>query len=749
MSRNDTEATVGSVGITYRESTPWWPEPIHPAADAPNVVLVVLDDVGFGSLGCFGAEVETPVMDALAREGLQYTNFHVTPLCSPTRAALLTGRNHHSVGMSMLSNADSGFPGKRGSVSNSAATVAEVLCSEGYNTAAFGKWHLAPIDQTTSVGPYDQWPLGRGFERFYGFLEGITDQFYPELVQDNHRIDPPATPDEGYHLSEDLVSHVIDYVSDQKSVAPDKPFFAYLAFGAGHTPHQAPSAYLEKYRGRYDQGWDVIREQRHARQIELGVIPEGTLLAPRNDGVEPWDSFDVDARRVMARMQEAFAAMVDHTDAQLGRLVEHLRRLDILDNTVIIVMADNGASQEGGPIGCVNTIPYENGDEVSLEDNLAMIDEIGGPRANSNYPWGWAQVGNTPLKRYKQNTHAGGVRAPLIISWRGGLEAGNDRIRGQFHSVIDITPTILDITGTRMPEVYRGVHQMPVHGLSLAYTFEGNPAKSRRESQYFEMYGHRAIWHDGWKAVAFHERGSSYDDDQWELYNLDEDFSECIDLAAERPDILNSLIGRWWSEAERCQVFPLDDRNFAERAAMYSSAASPRRRRRFRFYPGMERLPGGVTPLIQNRSYRIDVVVTMTDSDEGVLLSHGDTNGGYTLYVRDGLLHYEHNHQGTRYRVTSSAAIGAGDVTLSLDFVRIGDFRGTARLLVNGQVVGEGEISTTARYMIAWQGIFLGRDALSPVSWDYPAGFDFSGTIHHVDYAIVDDAAEIAHEIFD
>lgn len=622
---------TGIVGITYAESTPWWPEPKRPAESAPNVVLVVLDDVGFGSIGSYGAEIETPVMDSLARDGLQYTNFHVTPLCSPTRASLLTGRNHHAVGMSTLSNADSGFPGKRGGVSTAAATVAEMLCGEGYNTGAFGKWHLTPIDQTTSAGPYDQWPLARGFERFYGFMEGITDHFYPELVRDNHRIEPPATPEEGYHLTEDLVSHAIDYVSDQKSVAPDKPFLVYLAFGAGHTPHQAPKAYLEKYRGRYDRGWDAIREERHARQIALGVIPAGTLLAPRNEGVDPWDSFEPEAQRVMARMQEAFAAMLDHTDAQLGRLIEHLKKLDILDNTVVIVMADNGASQEGGPIGCVNTIAYENGDDVTLEENLAAIDEIGGPRANSNYPWGWAQAGNTPLKRYKQNTHAGGVRAPLIISWDRGIEAGGNTIRSQFHSVTDITPTILEIVGASMPEVYRGVPQMPVHGVSLAYTFKSNPAKSQRASQYFEMYGHRAIWQDGWKAVAYHERGTSYDDDVWELYNLDEDFSECVDRAEARPDILNALIGRWWSEAERYQVFPLDDRNFAERAANYSSAASPRRRRKFRFYPGMERIPGGVTPLIQNRSYRIDAIVTMVESDNGLSVSHGDTNGGYTV----------------------------------------------------------------------------------------------------------------------
>jgi len=748
MSASAGTAGTGSIGTTYRESTPWWPEPVRPRDGAPNVVLVVLDDVGFGSLGCFGSEIDTPAMDSLAQSGVQYTNFHVTPLCSPTRASLLTGRNHHSVGMSMLSNADSGYPGYRGSVSNSAATVAEVLTSAGYNTAAFGKWHLAPIDQTSSAGPYDQWPLGRGFEHFYGFLEGITDQFYPELVQDNHRIDPPAGPEDGYHLSQDLVDQAIDFISDQKSIAPSKPFFAYLAFGAGHTPHQAPKEHLEKYRGRYDAGWDAIREERHARQLELGVIPEGTLLAPRNPGVDPWDDASADGRRVMARMQEAFAAMLDHTDQQLGRLLAHLDTLGIREDTVVLLMADNGASQEGGPIGCVNTIAYENGDDVTLEQNLELIDEIGGPRANSNYPWGWAQAGNTPLKWYKQNTHAGGVRAPLVISWPGGIPTTGE-VRRQFHSVIDITPTILEITGTSMPDNFRGVPQMPVHGTSLAYTFDSDPDRSRRTSQYFEMYGHRAIWHDGWKAVARHQRGASYDEDRWELYQLAEDFSECVDLAADRPDVLHELIGRWWAEAERYGVFPLDDRNFAERAAMYSSAASPRRRRDFRFYPGMQRIPGGVSPLIYNRSHRIDASVTSTDADEGVILSQGDTNGGYTFYVRDGALHYEYNHQGTRYRVASATRIPAGEHVLSMHFARDGEFRGVARLLVDGEQVGAGEIASTARFLVAWQGVFFGRDGLSPVSFDYSSRFEFSGTIHHIDYRIEDDAEEIVHETID
>ena len=395
-------------------------------------------------------------MDALAAEGVRYNNFHVTPLCSPTRASLLTGRNHHSVGMAFLANADSGFPGSRGHVTKQAATVAEILKAAGYNTMCVGKWHLAPIDQTSAAGPYDQWPLGRGFERYYGFLDALTDHFYPDLVYDNHRVDPPKTPEEGYHLTDDLIDHAIGFVRDQVSAAGEKPFFTYIAFGSAHCPHQAPQAFLDKYRGAYDEGWDVIRERRYQRQLELGVIPAGTELAPRNAGVEPWDSLSADEQRVAARLQEAFAAMVDHTDHALGRFVDYLKSIGKYENTIFLVMADNGASQEGGAGGSTNIVAYENGHQPDLAFNLARLDTIGGPRSQTNYPHGWAQVGNTPLRRYKQNTHAGGVRAPLIVTWPAGLAARGE-VRPQFHHVIDIAPTILDLAKVGAPQVHKGI----------------------------------------------------------------------------------------------------------------------------------------------------------------------------------------------------------------------------------------------------------------------------------------------------
>jgi arylsulfatase len=743
----------GTIGTTWEESEPWWPPAVRPAKNAPNVVVVLYDDVGFGSFGCYGSEIATPVMDGLAEQGVRYNNVHVTPLCSPTRASLLTGRNHHSVGMSFLANADSGFPGQRGHVTKQAATVAEMLRAAGYNTMCVGKWHLAPIDQTSAAGPYDQWPLGRGFERYYGFLDALTDHFYPDLVHDNHRVEPPKTPEQGYHLTEDLVDHAIQFVQDQVSSSGEKPFFAYLAFGAAHCPHQAPQAFLDKYRGAYDEGWDVVRERRYRRQLELGVIPEGTELAPRNPGVEPWESLSDDEKRVSARLQEAFAAMVDHTDHELGRFVDALKAMGRYDNTIFIVLADNGASQEGGAGGATNIVAYENGNQPSLAENLARLELIGGPRSQTNYPHGWAQVGNTPLRRYKQNTHAGGVRAPLILSWERGLKSRGE-VRSQFHHVIDIAPTLLDLAGASAPPVYNGVPQLPVHGVSLRYSFDDAAAPTRRPTQYFEMFTHRAIWHDGWKAVSFHRRGNAYDEDTWELYKLDEDFSECNDLAAKEPERLKRMIDRWWAEAGRYGVLPLDDRGFPERAVQYQSPGSPRLRSRFVLYPGMARIPSGAAPLMVNRSFRIVARLAGTGggaAPEGVIVSLGDLSGGFTMYVKAGRAFFEYNHEGVPHLVQSAPGAVTGDArTIEFAFERTADHAGTGRLSVDGRPVGEGRIPRSARWFISWSALDVGRDSLSRVSEAYADEFAFTpGALQRVEFELEPQARPIDHQPLD
>ncbi|MSX82350.1 MAG: sulfatase-like hydrolase/transferase, partial [Actinobacteria bacterium] len=549
----------GKIERLFTDSEPWWPTAKHPGEDAPNVVIMLFDDLGFSHFGCFGSTIETPNIDALAANGLRFTNFHVTPVCSPTRAALLTGRNHHSIGMRSISNFNTGFPHMTGHVSNHASTVAEVLRDEGYTTFALGKWHLCPMENCSAAGPYEQWPLQRGFDRYYGFLDGETDQFHPELTYDNHMVEPPKSVDEGYHLTEDLVDRAIEFIHDAKSVRPDKPFFTYLAFGATHAPHQSPPEYLAKYRGRFDAGWDVIREQWFANQQALGLLPADTELAPRNPGVEAWADMPEVHQRLAARLQEAYAAFLDHTDVQIGRFIESLRDIGQLDNTIVILLSDNGASQEGGPFGVMHEMKFFNFLLETPEEAIGRIDDIGGPHSHSNYPWGWAQAGNAPFKYYKQNTHEGGVHVPLIMHWPARI-TDKGGLRDQFHHVNDIAPTIYELLNVTPPSTFRGLEQMPVTGTSMAYTFDAPEAPSNKKIQYFEMHGHRGLYSDGWKAVTKHTPGVSFDDDDWELYHIEEDRSECKNLAAEMPEKLSELISLWWIEADEHGVLPLDDR---------------------------------------------------------------------------------------------------------------------------------------------------------------------------------------------
>ncbi|MEZ5741448.1 MAG: arylsulfatase [Burkholderiaceae bacterium] len=724
-------AFQGIIGRTHEDSTPWWATPATARPGSPSVIYVVLDDVGFADLGCFGSEIPTPNIDSLAGNGLRYTNFHTTTLCSPSRASLLTGRNHHSIGMRMLSNLDTGFPSGRGFIRPEAATIAEILRDRGFNTFCVGKWHLAPTEHTSAAGPYDQWPLGRGFERFYGFLDAETDCFHPELTYDNHPVDPPAAPEQGYHLTTDLIDRAIGFIRDQTSVAPEKPFFLQLAFATAHAPHQAPPGFLAKYRGAYDRGWDEVRAERHARQIDMGLIPPGTTLSPRNSGVFPWAELKDEERRLFARLQEAYAAMIEHTDTEFGRLLAFLRQVGRLDNTIIAFMSDNGASQEGGQRGSLNTTAIQNGVPEDFEANLIRIDDIGGPGAQSNYPWGWAQVSNTPFKRYKQNTHEGGVRDPLILHWPQGIAARGE-IRDQFHHVIDITPTVLSVLGIDAPDVYRGVAQMPLHGTDMSYSFADPAAPTTRTTQHFEMFAHRGLWHRGWKAVAYHQRGTPYEDDVWELYNLDEDWSECRDLATERPAKLAELVERFWAEAGRYDVLPLDDRGYALRARV-PRPGSPRARNRFTYYPGMAHLPMAVTPPTMNRAHSITAYLAEpVGRHQGVLVALGGVSSGYVLYLQAGRLCYEYNYIGTRYRIRSAEPVPADATVFGFVFDKTGDRQGVGRLLVDGQPAGSTEFPAVLPYFHGWHGLDIGRDALSPVSTDYEGEFPFSGVIDRI-----------------
>lgn len=735
----------GRIGRTLEESTPWWPPVRRPPAGAPNVLLVVLDDTGFSHLGCYGSTIETPNIDRLASEGLRYTGFHTTALCSPTRACLLTGRDHHAVGMRGLSNWSSGFPNCTGRISPSAATLAEVLRDQGYGTMAVGKWHLAPMEETSPAGPFFEWPIGRGFDRFYGFMQGETSQFHPELYQDNHPIDPPRTPGEGYHLSEDLVDRAISMIHDHVSCAPERPWFCYLAFGATHAPHHSPLPYRDKYRGRFDAGWDALREEWFSRQVEMGIVPQGTRLAPRNPGVRPWSELSEGERRLACRLQEAFAGFLDHTDAQVGRLLDDLRSIGALDDTLVMLLSDNGASQEGGPIGMLDTMRYFNGVPEDLEESLARLEEIGGPTTNTNYPWGWAQAGNTPLKRYKQNTYGGGVRDPLIVRWPTRVDDPGT-IRHQFCHATDVYPTVLECAGVEPPAEYQGVPQLPVTGTSLAYTFskagEGEP--THKEVQLFEMLGHRGIWYRGWKAVAYHEHGSDFDQDHWELYHLDSDFSECQDLSEEQPELMRQMIERWWVEAARQGALPLDDRG----GELFGAAG--RRRlaelgRRFVYYPPVSHINADAAPPIGARSFTITAEVSTRDgATDGVILSYGAATSGLVLYVKERKLVFDYNLYGRHFRAVSDAEVPFGETELSVLFRRAGR-EAVAVVEVAGKRSGEVAIPGVLR-LVSAQGMDLGRDPGSPVCADCPAPFPFSGRIRRIVFEIPERSSQAEAE---
>ena len=718
----------GHLGLTYHQS-----EPVYAArrnATGPNIVVVLFDDLGFADLGGYGAEVRTPHIDALAAAGHRYNNFHTTTLCSPSRACLLTGRNHHSVGMRMLSNVDSGWPSGRGRITRSAALVSEVLRGAGYNTFAVGKWHVAPMRETSPAGPFDEWPLGRGFNRFYGFMNGATDHYYPELVHDNHWVLPPAAPEDGYHLTTDLIDRSIGYIADHIAHAPADPFFLYLPLGAAHAPHHAPAEWMEAVRGRYDKGWDAIRRQRYERQLEMGIIPAGTELPPSNPDVPPWDSLGADEQRVAARLQEAYAAFVEHTDEQLGRLFDFLERSGRLDDTVVVVTSDNGAAMEGGRLGAVSRIRFFNDMQEDFDRVLGALDDVGGPRADSHYATGWAQASNTPLRWYKFHTHGGGIRDPLIIHWPGRL-ARPGGILDQFHHIIDIAPTVYELAGIEPPPKYGDVPQMPMHGESLAYTFDDPAAPTVRRVQYFEMFGNRGLWADGWKAVTRHFKDTEYLDREWELYHLDEDFSEARNLASTHPGKLRNLVDLWWREAGKHDVLPLDDR-VVELFGSPPPPGSPLLRSRFDYFPPLSHIePSSAPPLGSAAAYRIEAVVSGPKS--GVIIAYGNSASGFVMYVDRGTLHYEYNAASSVTAVTLPLPDPPenGRLLVALDFERVPE--GGARVqLQAGDTRGEPARLERSLGFLALSGIDIGHNPLSPVSAEYRAPFPFQGTIERI-----------------
>ena len=718
----------GSIGRTVQESSPDWPA-APSSAGKPNVVLIVLDDTGFAHLGCYGSTIATPNIDRLAGEGLRFTGFHTTALCSSSRACLLTGRNHHAVGMRAISNMDTGYPNMRGAVTRSAATLAEVLRDHGVATFAAGKWHLAPMAECTAAGPFHNWPLQRGFDRYYGFLQGETDQFHPELTHDNHFVEQPKSPDEGYHVSEDIVDKSIGFIRDSVSIVPERPFFLYLAFGAMHAPHQAPRAYLDKYRGRFDAGWDVAREEWFARQKEMGIVPPGTGLAPRNPGVKPWVELSDNERKFAARLQEAFAAMLEHTDAQIGRLVSFLEELGLMENTLFMLVSDNGASQEGGPTGVLDEMRYFNLMAEDVEKAVERLDDIGGPQSHSNIPWGWAQAGNTPLKWYKQNTHGGGVRDPFIVHWPKGIGRPGE-IRRQFCHAIDVAPTVLDVMGIEPPSVVAGVPQMPIHGASILSAFSDPQAKPARPVQYFEMGGDRGLWLDGWKAVTHHARGTPFEKDRWELYHLDEDFSEYHDLAEREPDRLKAMVERWWQEAEAHGVLPLDDRGAFDLFRASRRPGMPTSRSRFVYYPPVSHIVSDACPPVFRGWQMTAEIDHPAGAANGALVARGSINSGFAFYIDQDRLHFDYNCFHDHTLVVAPEALTPGKHEVGAVVERMADGSGTVALIIDGRTVVTAAIPKLL-FLISSIGMDIGR-SLSPVSEAYRAPFAYPGRIAKV-----------------
>ncbi|WP_210422825.1 arylsulfatase [Cryobacterium sp. BB307] len=752
---------AGVVGRTSGESTPAWPTPPRAQDGAPNVIIFVLDDVGFGQLSSFGGLVETPVIDRFADDGLRYTNMHTTALCSPSRGAILTGRNHHSLGLGVISEVSTGYPGYNGIMPFDKGMLSEMLLPHGYNTFMVGKWHLSPPEHETAAGPYDRWPLGRGFERFYGFLGGDTNQWYPDLVYDNHSVEQPRQPEDGYHLSADLADRAIEFIQDAHVNAPDKPFYLHYCTGAAHAPHHVPVEWADKYKGKFDAGWDDYREVVHHRQLDMGIIPAGTELSAHDPDVPVWETISESEKRVYARMMEVYAGFVSYTDHEFGRVVSFVEEIGELDNTFFILISDNGASSEGGPVGSLNEMMFFNNVPEDLEENLERIDELGGPTVFNHYAWGWTNAGNTPFRRWKRETYRGGCTDPCIVSWPARITARGE-IRTQYAHIVDFVPTVLDALGIDPPITIRGVTQAPLEGVSFAHTFNDADAGTAHHTQYFEMFGHRSLYHDGWRAVCpwpgpsfaeAAEKGLRYgtpideavladiEANNWELYDLTKDYSETHDLAAENRPKLIEMIGRWWAEAGNYNVLPLDgamlQRMNVERPTIAKS------RDRFVYFPGGSPVPFTAAPKVYNRPFTITADVQIQDAAvHGVLIAQGGLTGGYSFFVKDNRLSFVYNFLGRDlFTVVSNVDVPSGDVSLRYEFEPTGepDFaagKGTparGQLYIDDNLVGEVDMPHTVPNIFSTEGLTCGHDGGSRVAPDdYQDDFPFTGLLKRV-----------------
>ena len=761
----------GKIAIDVRSSEQDWPAYTQPSPPegSPNVVILLWDDTGIATWDLFGGIVEVPNIKRIAKRGLRYTQFHTTALCSPTRAALMTGRNPSSIGMNTISEAAMGFPGLSTHIPRSAAMISEVLQERGWSTFTAGKWHLTPTDEMNMAATKDHWPSGRGFDRNYSFLGGETNQWYPDLVEGNTMIDQPYPPEEGYHLSKDLVDQAITMIADAKQVVPNKPFFLYFTPGASHAPHHVAREWADMYKGRFDDGYEQYAIDAVARMKQMGIVPDSTTLAPMNsmadainsegvpwpesDHVLPWDQLDEDHKKVFRRMAEVFAGFIAYTDHEIGRLLDFLEDLGEMDNTIFVVTSDNGASGEGSPVGSVNENLFFNGIPDSIETNLAQIDELGSTSTYNHYPTGWAQAFCAPYKMYKRYVHNGGICDPLIVSWPAKIKAHGE-LRDQYCHVSDIAPTLYDLLGIEFPQTVKGYEQMPLEGTSFAHTLDNPDAPTRKHTQFYGLLGTRSIWADGWKATTVHPAVGGWSDfanDTWELYHVAEDRSEMHNLADEHPEKLSDLIDLWFYEAGKYNGLPLDDRSPAE---LVGGTERPslvdRHRDRYVFYPNTAMVPEGDMPSIRGRSFAGVVELDLGEHPSGVLFANGSRFGGHSLYITDGTLKYVNNLIGLKEQMlvadaplpTGPCRVGMAFEMSSVDREKM-ETSGTATLHINDQVVATQEIKTQlGAFSVCGEGFMVGRCAGAPVTPDYPGVHPWAFTGGTIKKVIVDVSGE-------
>jgi arylsulfatase len=738
----DVEGFGGVIAKKYSDSKEWWAAEERPDKDAPNVIIFLLDDVGFAQVGSFGGLIKTPNIDSLAANGLRFNNFHTTALCSPSRASLMAGRNPHSIGLGSHALTAMGFPGYNAIMPDSAKSVANYLQEEGYINYALGKWDHTPLYEVSQVGPFDRWPSGEGFQHAYTFMAADVHQFVPVMWNDH----TPEPYRKSEHLDKDLADRAIEWITGHKSIKKDLPFMMLWASGSMHSPHHAPDSHIDKYKGKFDMGWDKAREIILQQQIAQGVVPAGTKLTERIDEIPAWDSLPEEEKQLYARQMEVFAGQMEWVDLQIGRVVSELKRIGELDNTLIFVTADNGASGEGGLAGTFNETYVLNGLQTPLEANLRALDDWGRENTYPHYHAGWAMAGNTPFRYFKQSEHRGGQQDHLVVHWPNGIKAKGE-IRSQYLHITDIAPTIMEAAGITVPEEYKGVKQQPMDGVSMAYAFDDANAPNQKKRQYYEMFGNRAIWVDGWKAVTLHANRMPwdvnvvlpFDQDKWELYNVAEDFSESTDLATSNPEKLEELVAIFDEEAWKYNVYPLYD-DMIKRIGAQQDRLFGDQKEFIYYWPGAIRIAEKSSAPVKNRAHTIETQLDLEGDEDGVIVAVGGMTGGYTMFIKDNRLYYDYNFLDGVHYILKSPPLPKGKTKLKFNFIKTEQFGGDGELYVNGEKVDEVEMPQMhiATYSLA-ETFDVGRDTGTQVSRLYDGIFKFNKKLDRVIFLISDD----------